>query len=167
MQTNINKERYTNISFPDRKFIPGEGIHPKKQPHGSHIPELKSEITKFDNDTWQNSQRYLYAVDLFNFGFWWEAHEVLEDLWNQTGKSTLTAKFIQGLIQISAAFLKDSQLFPRGASRLAAKGLSNLRLLSGIFLGLNVEEFGKQVERYFEREGLSPPQIILLGLMDK
>ncbi len=167
MPANLNVQRYTTISFPDRKYIPGQGIHPKKDPKGSHIPEIPSDTTKFDTDTWRISQQYLYAIDLFNFGYWWEAHEVLEDLWIQTGRTTLIAKFIQGIIQISAAFLKDSQSVPRGASRLAAKGLSKLRLRSGIFLGLNVEEFGEKVVRYLAGECSSPPQIILSGLNDK
>jgi hypothetical protein len=167
MQSNLKIEKYTNIPFPNRKYIPGRGTHPKKDPHGFHTPELPSDMTKIDNDNWHISQRYLYALDLFNFGYWWEAHEVLEDLWIKAGKSTLTAKFIQGLIQISAAFLKDSQLVQRRTSPLAAKGLSKLRLRSGIFLGLNVEEFGDKVERYFTGEYSSQPQIILWDLKDK
>jgi hypothetical protein len=163
MKPGLNSERYTKISFPDRKYSPGQSIHPKKYPHYSHLPEIPSEGTKFEPDTWKISQRYLYSIDLFNFGYWWEAHEVLEDLWIKAGKTTLTAKFIQGIIQISAALLKDSQLSPQGASRLASKGLSKLRLRSGIFLGIDVQEFGQKVEKYFSGEFSSPPQIFLLG----
>ena len=167
MQANLNLERYTNISFPDRKYIPGQGIHPKKHPNGSHIPDLPAEMKLFDADTWRISQRYLYGIDLFNFGYWWEAHEVLEELWIQTGRSTLTAKFIQGIIQISAALLKNSQIVQQRSSQLAGKGLSKLRLQSGIFLGLNVEEFAEKVEKYFAKESSSLPQIILFGLEQK
>jgi len=164
MQPNFNFQRYTNIPFPERKYLPGESIHPSKHPEGSHIPEVPSDMTTFDIDTWRHSQPYLYAIDLFNFGYWWEAHEVLEDLWVQTGKTTVIAKFIQGIIQISAALLKDSQSVPIGASRLVARGLPKLRLRSGIFLGVNVEDFGRDVERYFAGERSLPPQIMLRGL---
>jgi hypothetical protein len=163
MQAEISPPRYTKIPLPDRKFIPGQGIHPDKDPQGSHIPEVNVENVEFTPERWQNAQRYLYAIDLFNHGFWWEAHEVLEGLWIQTGRTTPLARFIQGIIQISAALLKDPKSMPRGTSRLLANGLSKLGSQSGIYLGIHVETFCKEVENYFKKADSTPPKIILQG----
>jgi hypothetical protein len=154
-------ERYTNHPFPHRKFIPGQGIHPDKDPHGPHIPKIPAGSIAFGTDSWSRSPQYLYAIDLFNFGYWWEAHEVLEKIWIQTGRSTPVARFIQGLIQISAALLKYPQSNPRVASRLVAGGLGKLKLQSGVYLGIKIDDFAHQVERYFAGGSSSLPRIIL------
>ena len=164
MKPKLNPVRYTKISLPDKKYSPGQGVHPKKAPQQFHIPELPSDEATFSVNTWKNSQRYLYAIDLFNYGYWWEAHEVLEELWIKTGKTSFTGIFIQGIIQISATLLKKSQSTPNSASQLESKGLSKLRLRSGVFLGIDVEEFTTDVEKYFDEEISSPPQIVLLEL---
>lgn len=152
--------RYTEIPFPRRKYIPGQGVHPSRDPAGPHVPEVASSV-KFGPDTWQDCQPYLYAIDLFNHGYWWEAHEVLEDLWMETGKKTTIARFLQGIIQVAAALLKDSLAFDHGASRLAAKGLPKLRVKTGVFLGLDIEAFVEQVERFLSYEERTLPRIVL------
>jgi len=164
MSSTSNRMRYTDIPLPVRKYIPGK--ERQKYPDESHIPEIPADMGNFGANTWKSSKKYLYAIDLFNFGYWWEAHVILEDLWIQAGKTTLTAKFIQGIIQISAALVKDSQSMPQGAIRLATKGLSKLQLHTGIFLGLNVKEFEHDVERYFAGKISLVPQIILRDLND-
>jgi hypothetical protein len=98
---------------------------------------------------------------LFNYGYWWEAHEVLEDLWIESGKETQTGRFLQGIIQIAAALLKNSLAIRNGASRLAAKGLPKLRFESGIFLGVDIDEFGRDVERFLTEQERTPPTIVL------
>lgn len=166
MQEVSSHQRYTNIPFPGRKYKPGVGIHPNKDPNGSHIPEVHTTEKQFDMDTWRHSRRYCYAIDLFNAGYWWEAHEVLEDLWVRTGRSTEIARFIQGIIQIAAALLKDSQSVRRGASRLKKRGLSKLRTQSGVYLGIRIDDFVMDVENYLESHSSPPPKIILWGLDD-
>ncbi|KAA3662466.1 MAG: DUF309 domain-containing protein [Calditrichaeota bacterium] len=158
---NPDRKRYTTIPFPARKFIPGKSIHPDRDPHGSHIPSLPKLDKDLHQDNWMNSQHYLYAVDLFNFGFWWEAHEVLEKIWVHSGKKSSTAIFIQGLIQIAAALLKDSQNISQGAKNLQSKGLPKLKSQSGVYLGIDVGQFVSEIERYFSGEVMDLPEIIL------
>jgi hypothetical protein len=123
--------------LPARKYIPGQGVHPDKDPNGSHIPSIPHDNEIISADTWKESQRYLYTIDLFNNGYWWEAHEVLEKLWVETGKTSEIAIFFQGVIQTSAALLKDSQLISSGANKLLSKGLPKLRSQTGEYLGIN------------------------------
>ena len=62
MQTNPPMEQYTKIPLPDRKYIPGQGIHPDKDPKGSHIPEIKSGKGEFYTSNWSSNQKYLYSI---------------------------------------------------------------------------------------------------------
>lgn len=133
------------------------------QPGGSHIPEISASEIKFSCDNWKLSQRYLYGIDLFNSGYWWEAHEVLEELWIQSGRTTQDARFLQGIIQISAALLKDSQANSTGANRLLSRGLAKMRQQTGLFMGINLSAFFNNVENYFVRKSASALRINLIG----
>ena len=49
--------------------------------------------------------RYLGYFDCFNRGLYYEAHDVLEDLWLAGGKTALNYSFYKGLIQLAGAFV--------------------------------------------------------------
>ncbi len=156
--------RYTELPLPGRKYIPGLGIHPEKHPQGSQVPDLSLDEVSFTDNSWKRSRRYLYGIDLFNAGYWWEAHEVLEELWIQCGRTTQVARFLQGIIQVSAALLKFSISNPRGAKRLKSRALEKLELHSGVFLGIDVDVLVSQLTKYIEGEQIHPPRIELSGL---
>jgi len=59
----------------------------------------------------------LYGVDLFNHGYYWEAHESWEVLWLACGRSGRTAGFLKGLIKLAAAGVKARENNPRGMQR--------------------------------------------------
>ena len=94
-----------------------------------------------------------------------EVCQVLERLWVKTGRTTQIAEFIQGVIQISAAMLKDSQSISTGASKLIERGLPKLRQQEEVYLGINVSEFANVIEDYFSRGKTiqKKPKIILVG----
>jgi predicted metal-dependent hydrolase len=155
-------KRYTSLQFPKQKFLPGQGqAHPDKL-----LPEVLQTANHrcFSAETWKFSQPYLYAIDLFNAGYWWEAHEILEMLWNETGRRSETAEFLQGLIQICAALLKKSQSVPAGALRLKKKGILHLSPRKGTYLGIETNRLIQAIERYFKKPGIPPPQIRLRGV---
>src|SRR2546422_6465355 len=39
----------------------------------------------FMPEEWWDSEWYLYGIDLYNYGHWWECHEVFEGLWHAVG----------------------------------------------------------------------------------
>ena len=119
--TGLSIQRYSKVSFPSRRYMPGEGLHPDKDSRGSHIPEITSSKIDFSVWSWQKSEKYLYAIDLFNYQYFWEAHEVLEGLWIDVGRETPTGVFVQGIIQVSAGLLKEVQSNHKSALRLADK----------------------------------------------
>jgi hypothetical protein len=42
-------------------------------------------LPAFTPEDWRSCDLYLYGIDLFNHGYWWEAHEALEDVWLAAG----------------------------------------------------------------------------------
>ena len=83
---------------------------------------------------------YRWGIDLYNNGYYWEAHEAWESLWRQT--SSLDRDFLQGLIQCAGAALKLAMGEP--GQRLANKGLGRLRrvaAVSAVHWGLDVIAF--------------------------
>ena len=61
--------------------------------------------------------QWLYALDLFNGGWYWEAHEAWEGFWNALGRTTPEARFVQGLIHLAAAAVKIREGKPTGVAR--------------------------------------------------
>ncbi|MBI1348759.1 DUF309 domain-containing protein [bacterium] len=47
-----------------------------------------------------------HAIDLFNHGYYWEAHEAWEALWVAVGRSGPVADLLKGLIKLAAAGVK-------------------------------------------------------------
>jgi len=146
---------YSNIDeFPPYAFVPGYYPHPKKDPagHSYNKPEPKPE--KFNPGKWQESQFYLYGVDLFNRGYYWEAHETWEALWRQVEKDEPVELLLHGLIKLAAAGVKVRQTNPRGV-KSHARGTKHIfgklrkKLTSDSFCGFSIqslEEFAEEIE---------------------
>ena len=60
---------------------------------------------------------WLYSLDLFNGGWYWESHEAWEGFWNTLGRTTPEARFVQGLIHLAAAAVKVREGKPNGVAR--------------------------------------------------
>jgi predicted metal-dependent hydrolase len=75
---------------------------------------------------WALCHEYLEGVDLYNRAYFWEAHEEWEALWHAVGHDSLVGRYLQGLIQASAALLKQHSGVARGAASLHAKSAGNL-----------------------------------------
>lgn len=95
-------------------------------------------------DRWRESTDYLYGVDLFNHGFFWEAHEVWEGLWHQAAADSLQRHFLQGLIQLAAARLKFEIGRREGCKRLLDRSTRHLATVAPAvepgerFMGIDV-----------------------------
>lgn len=140
--------RYSSRVFPPYRYVPGRTPHPRRDPKGHSFASGAFAVRSFDPENWQQCEPYLFGVDLFNHGYWWEAHECWESVWIAAGKRTIAGFFIQGLIQIAAARLKASQGCPRGAELLKNKGLCKLAGVSGRFMGIDVAQLRRQIHRW-------------------
>jgi predicted metal-dependent hydrolase len=66
------------------------------------------------------------GVDLFNRGCFFEAHEVLEDIWRSVGRGEPARRHWQGLVQLAVAFHHQSTGNFVGARSVMDRGLRNL-----------------------------------------
>ena len=113
--------------LPAYRYVPGLHPHPVSDPKGhsfGHRPELEMPPAPED---WATSPSYRYAVDLHNFGYWWEAHEGWEGLWQLLDKGGEQGQFLQGLIQTSAGLLKAHLGSREGTRILLGEALNRLR----------------------------------------
>jgi len=91
------------------------------------------------------------GIRLFNEEYFFEAHEVLEDLWKREhGKPKL---FLQGLIQICAAYhhFQNGNLI--GAATLLERGAQKMRSYPADYLGIDTVKLLAHVDRDRERIG--------------
>ena len=79
--------------------------------------------------------QWLYALDLFNEGFYWESHEAWEAFWHALGRPNPEAKFVQGLIHLAAACVKIREGRPEGARRHTQRARTLLGDLGAASLG--------------------------------
>ena len=144
---NIGKKRYSKPEFPPYRFVPGLHPHPTNSPEGHSFGAEEDEVTKWNSDLWIDNQDYLYGIDLYNYHFYWEAHEAWEGLWIVSVRNSSEHMFLQGLIKLGAALLKIRMASLEiqdliGARNLAKSGMS---LLSKVrptkFMGLNIPKY--------------------------
>src|SRR4051812_50031275 len=75
------------------------------------------------------------GVDLFNRQEFWHAHESWEELWLEAG--TDLHQYLQGLIQLAAAYHHVKRGTTRGAVRLFDAALKRLEAFPGIHCGID------------------------------
>jgi hypothetical protein len=111
---------------------------------------------------WRSLGPYLYGIDLYNFAYWWEAHEVLEGLWHAAGRTSPHARFVQGIIHVSAANLNLHRGNLAAGRRQARRGIDRLRQHAGqVWMGIDVDEFVGDVEGYLADRSQGPALIEL------
>ena len=158
--------RYTSRPFPPYRYRPDVGPHPRRDPEGHSYGDSEPTPFPFSADTWQSSEWYLYAIDLYNFAYWWECHEVFEALWNAAGRHSTEGVFFRGLLQIAAGNLKRTQGLGRAANDLARRGLANISAVPANYMGVDVTVFTNDVSRYFDGTN-DKPALIRLALPEK
>ena len=104
---------------------------------------------------WRQNEDYLYGVDLYNFAYWWEAHEAWEGLWLEAEDTYRL--FLQGLIQVSASLIKYHMRMLRPLRTLSIAGRDKLRQVviecddaSGNYMGLNLPTFLDTTDAFFD-----------------
>jgi len=134
----LNWPRYSTRSFPDYRFVPGQTPHPRRDPCGHSYGQPEPKPVSFPPAHWQTSEDYLYGIDLYNFAYWWESHEVFEGLWHAVGHNTEQGNFFQALIQLAAANLKHFLGNNTAAQNLARNGITRLQSVPPSYMGIDV-----------------------------
>ena len=96
---------------------------------------------------WQTSAEYLYGIDLYNYAYWWECHEIFEGLWHAVGHDTEQGNFFQALIQFAAANLKLFTGNYQAAGKLVTSGIIRLQKTPKFYMGIDVARLTEDVQQ--------------------
>ena len=124
----LPSDRTSRCLLPDEPLpayahVPGHTPHPLSNPAG-HSYGSAVDISPLDPPCWKKNRTYLRGLDLFNHGYYWEAHEAWEGLW-KAAEPGATRDFLKGLIQLAVAGVKRMQGLPDGV-RIHARRAAEL-----------------------------------------
>jgi len=124
-------------------------------------PEKNMKHPPEENRDWTNDPRYEHGRALFNSGHYYDAHEVLEDVWRAS--SGPEKRFLQGLIQIAVALHHHSTGNLTGARSLLARARRNLEQYPERYGGIELAGLLVGVQQWEEalRNGKPAPKIAL------
>lgn len=89
-------------------------------------------------------------MDLFNHGFFWEAHEAWEFAWLQYPRLSSEGLFIRGCIQTAAALVKLRLHHVGGVQKLSCRSLATLKQSeAGKLFGVHREKFQAELVRFW------------------
>jgi hypothetical protein len=155
--------RLTTRAFPHYRFVPGRSPHPRADPRGhSHGQPTRdhSEEARAARDDWRASPSFCYSVDLYNYAYWWEAHEGWENLWRCYPPEDPLRFALQAFIQLSAAHLQrfmGKETGVRTLLRHTRRHLDAARPAGGIVFGCNLETWWREaVTPFFDDPQRNP-----------
>jgi predicted metal-dependent hydrolase len=126
------RPHYSHRALPPYSFVPGFRPHPVSDPRGHRFGAERPPVEPLQTEQWAESEEYLYGVDLFNFGFYWEAHEAWESLWIAAGRHGPAAIWLKALIKLAAAMVKLREGNTNGAARHCGRAFELLADLSAM-----------------------------------
>jgi hypothetical protein len=129
--------------LPRYAFVPGRSPHPVSDPAGHSFGQTHPPPVAIDPENWPVNRDYLCGFDLFNHGYFWEAHETWEGLWHAAGRRGPTACFLKALIKLAAAGVKHLEGKPSGVKSHARRAAelwreASVALDGPDFLGLQI-----------------------------
>jgi uncharacterized protein len=142
-----------DLPLPPYAHVPGQTPHPESDPAGHSFGLARPEAAPLDPARWRDSSEYLRGLDLFNHGYYWEAHEQGEALWHAAGRRGPLADFLKGLIRLAAAGVKAREGRPDGVASHARAAAGHFRAAGEI----GPAPAGLPLEALIERVAASPP----------
>jgi len=153
--------RYSPRLFPSYRYIPGQTPHPRQHPLGHSHGQPEPTPRLFPADQWEASDDYRYGIDLYNFAYWWESHEIFEAFWHAAGRDSEQGNFFQALIQLAAANLKHVMNNDPAAQKLARAGITRLERCATPYMGVEVSLIVQALQGYLSG---THPQLPLICL---
>lgn len=101
---------------------------------------------------------YQRGIELFNHGEFFDAHEVLEDVWRASAGEE--KRFLQGLIQVAVALHHFSTGNRVGAQSLLARGAAKFAGLPDEYRGVRVGELRDDCKAWLQHlagDAAQPP----------
>ena len=138
--------------FPPYSYVTGRYPHPLRDPSGHGCPEPQDTALPPQTDG-KRCAMFLWGCDLFDAGFYWEAHEAWEAVWHAAGRSGTDADFIKGLIKLAASAVKAREGRPEGVRRHALRAEELFRLVSRtheVHFGLRLETLVERAQYQYQ-----------------
>lgn len=140
--------------LPPYAYVSGRFPHPIRDERG-HWHGRAPQSSSIDPQHPLSSRALLVACDLFNHGYYWEAHETWEGLWQGCGRHGVTADMLKALIHLAAAGVKAREGRAEGVRRHAARAAALLEEVQQArgephYLGLDLAQLigeARQLER--------------------
>ncbi|MBI2337515.1 MAG: DUF309 domain-containing protein [Deltaproteobacteria bacterium] len=133
-------QRYSQFPFPAYRYVPAELPHPMMVSKPS-----------------EQDEQFRFGVDLFNHGYFWEAHEVWEGLWVKSKNEEKL--LLQAVILYAAGLLKLRQDQLKDFSSLTTAGFHKLNNLNEIvFFNINISKwqgFALNFKKRIEQEKIT------------
>lgn len=118
-QRNASARLLPDRPLPAYAYLPGRFPHPVRDPRGHSFGSAGAETADPDAFAW--------GMDLFNQGYYWEAHEAWEALWRIARRGTADHDLLQGLILLAATGVKLREGKSTAARRHGFRAASFLR----------------------------------------
>lgn len=158
--------RFCSRPLPPYKHIPGQTPHPIRDPAGhSYDPSgaLERDLPDLNHNAGLDHPEFLYGLDLFNAGYWWESHEVMEAFWHAAGMGTPAAHVLQAIIQCAAAHLKALTDQEEGACKLFEMAEDHIHQAEDTNLGLDLIGLLAETGAYITGDSEKPAQLVPLS----
>lgn len=104
-----------NLQLPLHRHVPGQNARPVDG-YLESIAALAPTTTS--NDTAAQNRTWLFGLKLFNCGYYWECHEVLEAVWLNSPPNSRERFLLQGVIHLTNAALKSTMQRESAVRRL-------------------------------------------------
>ncbi len=102
--------------LPGRRHVPGANARP---PEGAFAAIRRAAAKPTCEATADANIAWRHGLRLFNAGFDWEAHEVLEAVWLNAAPNSCERALVQGIIHLANGRLKQAMGRPNARRRLA------------------------------------------------
>lgn len=114
------------------------------------------------SDEFKSNQDYLFAIDLVNYGYYWEAHAYLESLWNEHGRKDDFAILFKAIIKIAAGLLKRELGQEDACQNHLKRCLELLKQLNyDKFCGIELQELEVLVSHMLSKPLESTPDFLI------
>jgi hypothetical protein len=110
--------------FPPYAYLPGRYPHPVRDVGGHSYGQEPATV---DAGASLDTEAFRWGADLFNHGYYWEAHEAWEPVWRAADRSEPLALLLKGLILLAATGVKIREGKKAAAVRHARRAAALFR----------------------------------------
>lgn len=131
--------RQPSYPLPPYRYVPGVQPHPWRSTEGHHHQDgLPKQVPLWQpGQEWQNHSGFLHGCDLFDRRYFWEAHEMWEEIWHAVPREHTDRALLQLLIQSAACCLKVHMRQAASAQKLLERCRFRRGLCSTVVVDLD------------------------------